>query len=174
MDARLRALMCACVCACSVGMDSASMLVGVHNLEDLERMGREKGWCPYYFTRHALAFANVVVYNYQVRVCRGLGPDVRRAGRSLPPCSLQYMLDPKVAHMVSKEFDSNCIVVFDEAHNIDNICIEALSVTLDTTTLRNAEKNVRTLESSVRSCVSLAVEGMHDDWMLTRSSLSAG
>lgn len=40
----------------------------------------------------------------------------------------QYMLDPKVAQLVSKDLESDSIVVFDEGHNIDNICIEALSV----------------------------------------------
>ena len=39
----------------------------------------------------------------------------------------QYLLDPKVAGLVSREFEDNAIVVFDEAHNIDNVCIEALS-----------------------------------------------
>jgi DNA excision repair protein ERCC-2 len=43
----------------------------------------------------------------------------------------QYMLDPKVANLVSRELEAESIVVFDEAHNIDNVCIEALSVTLD-------------------------------------------
>ena len=28
--------------------------------------------------------------------------------------------------MVSRELERECIVVFDEAHNIDNVCIEAL------------------------------------------------
>lgn len=28
--------------------------------------------------------------------------------------------------MVSREMERECIVVFDEAHNIDNVCIEAL------------------------------------------------
>ena len=45
---------------------------GVYTLEDLRQYGRKKGWCPYFLARHMLAFANVVVYNYQ------------------------YMLDPKV------------------------------------------------------------------------------
>jgi len=26
--------------------------------------------------------------------------------------------------MVSRELDKECIIVFDEAHNIDNVCIE--------------------------------------------------
>ena len=51
--------------------------------------------------------ANILVYNYQ------------------------YILDPKISSLVSKELESESIVVFDEAHNIDNVCIEALSVTLD-------------------------------------------
>ena len=44
--------------------------------------GRKKGWCPYFLARHMLAFANVMVYNYQ------------------------YMLDPKVdrCHHASDEF----------------------------------------------------------------------
>lgn len=30
----------------------------------------------------------------------------------------------QVANMVSRELEKECIVVFDEAHNIDNVCIE--------------------------------------------------
>ena len=40
--------------------------------------GKKEGWCPYFLTRHMLSVADVVVYNYQ------------------------YMLDPKVASLVSK------------------------------------------------------------------------
>jgi DNA excision repair protein ERCC-2 len=49
---------------------------GVYTLADLRTFGRKKGWCPYFLARHMMAFANVVVYNYQ------------------------YMLDPKVSQMV--------------------------------------------------------------------------
>ena len=28
--------------------------------------------------------------------------------------------------MVSRELEKECIVVFDEAHNIDNVCIEVM------------------------------------------------
>ena len=30
----------------------------------------------------------------------------------------------QVSQMVSRELEKECIVVFDEAHNIDNVCIE--------------------------------------------------
>ena len=75
---------------------------GIYNLDDLKRLGQEKGWCPYFLTRHIISYANVVVYNYQ------------------------YMLDPKIAAMVSRELEDKSIVVFDEAHNIDNVRTEPL------------------------------------------------
>lgn len=33
---------------------------------------------------------------------------------------------PQVSQMVSRELEKECIVVFDEAHNIDNVCIEVI------------------------------------------------
>jgi DNA excision repair protein ERCC-2 len=52
----------------------AKLDAGVYTLHDLRVLCRkdDKHWCPYYLARHMIAFANVVVYNYQ------------------------YMLDPKV------------------------------------------------------------------------------
>ncbi len=52
----------------------AKLDAGVYTLHDLRVLCRkeDKHWCPYYLARHMLAFANVIVYNYQ------------------------YMLDPKV------------------------------------------------------------------------------
>jgi len=91
---------------------------GVYTLQDLRNFGREKGWCPYFLARHMMEFANVIVYNYQ------------------------YMLDPKVSNLVSRAMERECIVAFDEAHNIDNVCIEALSVNLREQTLNNATRNV--------------------------------
>jgi hypothetical protein len=49
--------------------------------------------------------------------------------------------------MVSRELEKECIVVFDEAHNIDNVCIEALSVNLRQQTLRAARGNITKLET---------------------------
>ena len=47
---------------------------GIYNLEDLKALGASKGWCPYFAARHVISYANVVVYNYQVRGggCRGV------------------------------------------------------------------------------------------------------
>ncbi|KDO29395.1 hypothetical protein SPRG_05932 [Saprolegnia parasitica CBS 223.65] len=109
----------------SRSMDQRVLDPGVYTLDDLKAMGTAKGWCPYFMTRHALTFADVVVYNYQ------------------------YMLDPKVSTMVSRSLERDCIVVFDEAHNIDNVCIEALSVTLNRRGLDRASRNLTTISTTV-------------------------
>lgn len=49
--------------------------------------------------------------------------------------------------MVSRELERECIVVFDEAHNIDNVCIEALSVNLRSQTLDAASRNIGRLNA---------------------------
>lgn len=60
------------------------------------------------------------------------------------------MLDPKVSNLVTRALEKESIVVFDEGHNIDNICIEALSVTLDKKSLEASSRAVRALESKVK------------------------
>jgi DNA excision repair protein ERCC-2 len=97
----------------------------ISNADDLKQLGESKGWCPYFMTRRLLHHANIIVYNYQ------------------------YMLDPKVANLVSKELEAESIVVFDEAHNIDNVCIEALSVTLDKRAMDGALRSVNRLSQRV-------------------------
>ncbi|KAI3975760.1 hypothetical protein MKX01_023186 [Papaver californicum] len=98
---------------------------GVYTLQDLRTFGKEKGWCPYYLARHMLQFANVVVYSYQ------------------------YLLDPKVAGFISKEMQRECVVVFDEAHNIDNVCMEALSVSVRQQTLEGATRNLSKMSHEI-------------------------
>lgn len=91
--------------------------------------GKEKGWCPYFLARHMVQFANVVVYSYQ------------------------YLLDPKVAGIISKEMQRESVVVFDEAHNIDNVCIEALSVSVRTQTLEGARRNLNKMRQEIEKYV---------------------
>ncbi|XP_056170614.1 general transcription and DNA repair factor IIH helicase subunit XPD isoform X2 [Syzygium oleosum] len=98
---------------------------GVYTLQDLRAFGKQKGWCPYFLARHMVQFANVVVYSYQ------------------------YLLDPKVAGIISKEMQRECVVVFDEAHNIDNVCIEALSVCVRRQTLEGATRNLHRMEQEI-------------------------
>ncbi|XP_031263803.1 general transcription and DNA repair factor IIH helicase subunit XPD isoform X1 [Pistacia vera] len=98
---------------------------GVYTLQDLRAFGKQKGWCPYFLARHMVQFANVVVYSYQ------------------------YLLDPKVAGIISKEMQKESVVVFDEAHNIDNVCIEALSVSVRRQTLEGANRNLNRMNQEI-------------------------
>ena len=69
--------------------------------------------------------ADIIVYNYQ------------------------YMLDPKVSNLVSRELEKESVVIFDEAHNIDNVCIEALSVTLDSRGMESSSRSIGRLQQKV-------------------------
>jgi DNA excision repair protein ERCC-2 len=51
--------------------------------------------------------------------------------------------------MVSKELETESIIVFDEAHNIDSVCIEALSVTINEHALEQATRSLGRLSSEV-------------------------
>ena len=46
---------------------SVHISTDVYTLSDLREFGRRQGWCPYFLARHMMSFANVIVYNYQVR-----------------------------------------------------------------------------------------------------------
>lgn len=72
-----------------------------------------------------MSFCNVIIYSYH------------------------YLLDPKIAERVSKELSKDCIVVFDEAHNIDNVCIESLSTDITEDSLRKATRGAQSLESKI-------------------------
>ncbi|CAE6531533.1 unnamed protein product [Rhizoctonia solani] len=63
--------------------------------------------------------------------------------------SFHYLLDPKVAEQVSKELSKDSIVVFDEAHNIDNVCIESLSIDLTRPMLEAAARSVTRLGEKI-------------------------
>lgn len=84
--------------------------------------------------------------------------------------SFHYLLDPKVADLVSKEMSKDAIVVFDEAHNIgpsgttasrvqsesdadmtDNVCIESLSIDLTRPMLDAAARSVGKLGDEIEA-----------------------
>lgn len=96
--------------------------------------------CPYFLTRHFLTRANVIVYNYA------------------------YLLDPKIANLVSSELQRDCIVVFDECHNIDNVCIEALSMNLNRKSLELAGQNLRTLELRINDAKQSGAEQLANEY----------
>ncbi|XP_029668154.1 Fanconi anemia group J protein-like isoform X3 [Formica exsecta] len=75
------------------------------DIEDLISLGRNTGTCPYFGARSLMDKAEIIFCPYAYIVA----PDIRE--------SMQINL-------------KGDIVIFDEAHNIENICLEAASVNL--------------------------------------------
>ncbi|XP_015171586.1 PREDICTED: TFIIH basal transcription factor complex helicase XPD subunit [Polistes dominula] len=98
---------------------------GVYSLDDLKDYGRSRNWCPYFLARFMIIQAQIVVYSYH------------------------YLLDPKIAETVSKELSKSSVVVFDEAHNIDNVCIDSMSVKINRRLMERSSANIQILEKTV-------------------------
>ncbi|XP_072163521.1 general transcription and DNA repair factor IIH helicase subunit XPD-like [Diadema setosum] len=97
---------------------------GAYSLDDLKDVSRQNSWCPYFLARYTMGHANLIVYSYH------------------------YLLDPKIAELVSKELSKKSVVVFDEAHNIDNVCIDSLSVHISR---RILDKSCQSLDGLTRN-----------------------
>uniref|UniRef100_A0AAF5DG82 General transcription and DNA repair factor IIH helicase subunit XPD n=1 Tax=Strongyloides stercoralis TaxID=6248 RepID=A0AAF5DG82_STRER len=107
--------------------DKIKLNYGVYTLDDSKGLGFEQKVCPYFYIRSVLNRAHIIIFSYH------------------------YMLDPKIAEIVSKSFSPKSIVIFDEAHNIDNVCIESMSVSLTNRLLERASKNLTFLENHVKN-----------------------
>lgn len=98
---------------------------GVYSFEALQKFCKAEGTCPYFTVRRMISFCNIIIYSYH------------------------YLLDPKIAERVSKELSKDSIIIFDEAHNIDNVCIESLSLYLTDDTLKRASRGANKLADAV-------------------------
>lgn len=98
---------------------------GIYSIDDLKEYGRDRNWCPYFLARFTILHAQIIVYSYH------------------------YLLDPKIAETVSKELNKSSVVVFDEAHNIDNVCIDSMSVKINRRSLEKSSANIQLLEKTV-------------------------
>jgi DNA excision repair protein ERCC-2 len=78
--------------------------------------------------------------------------------------SYHYLLDPKIAERVSKELSKDCIVVFDEAHNIDNVCIESLSIDITEDSLRKATRGANNLDKKITEMKTTDAKKLQDEY----------
>ncbi|EUD64685.1 DNA excision repair protein ERCC-2 [Plasmodium inui San Antonio 1] len=128
---------------------------GVYTIEDLKVMC--KGYknaenanvpiCPYFCAKKIIEVAKVIVLNYQ------------------------YVIDPKVSKSLyigrdvnnRVNLQKNDIIVFDEAHNIDSVCLEALSVNIDRNILNKATANIKKLLSKIETSKVVNEEKLRED-----------
>ncbi|CAH8843382.1 unnamed protein product [Trichobilharzia szidati] len=99
---------------------------GIYNINDIKAYGKKHNYCPYFLTRY-ITYANIIVYSYF------------------------YLLDPKIANIVSRELPKNSVIVFDEAHNIDNVCIESMSCLITKRSLEKCTTSLNQLSEAVNS-----------------------
>merc|ERR1712078_480734 len=77
------------------------------DIEDLLQTGENgRGPCPYYLSRELGHTADLVLVPYN------------------------YVLDPRLRAGLAVEW-KNCVMIFDEAHNIEDVCADAASVDCD-------------------------------------------
>ncbi|KAK9240259.1 hypothetical protein V1525DRAFT_395471 [Lipomyces kononenkoae] len=98
---------------------------GVWTFDELLKYCESNKQCPYFTVRRMMPFVNVIIYSFH------------------------YLLDPKIAERVSKELSKDSIIIFDEAHNIDNVCIESLSIDLTEGSLQRAIRGVNNLSKQI-------------------------
>ncbi|CAN6670644.1 general transcription and DNA repair factor IIH helicase subunit XPD [Trichomonascus vanleenenianus] len=113
---------------------------GVFTFEDILNYGEKHKQCPYFTIRRMMAYCNIIIYSYH------------------------YLLDPKIAERVSKELSKDCIIIFDEAHNIDNVCIESLSVDITEDSLRRAAHGAASLGKAVDQVKATDSQKLQDEY----------
>jgi DNA excision repair protein ERCC-2 len=117
---------------------------GVYSIDDLKQYGRERNWCPYFLSRFAVSWKHLLyIYtNIKLHIFQIIHSQII-------VFSYHYLLDPKIADIVSKELAKESVVVFDEAHNIDNVCVDSMSVKINRRMIDRSTSAIGTLEKYV-------------------------
>ncbi|GME74773.1 unnamed protein product [Ambrosiozyma monospora] len=113
---------------------------GVYSFEQLIDYCKKQGTCPYFTVRRMMPLCNIIIYSYH------------------------YLLDPKIAERVSKDLSDDSIVIFDEAHNIDNVCIESLSLDITDDVLKRASKGANALNEKVKEVKQVDSKRLQDEY----------
>ncbi|KAF8421473.1 hypothetical protein EV426DRAFT_609352 [Tirmania nivea] len=122
---------------------------GVYTFDGLLKYCEQEKTCPYFTARRMMPYLNVIIYSYH------------------------YLLDPQIAERVSKELSKECIVVFDEAHNIDNVCIESLSLDITEESLRRASRGATNLEKKITEMKATDAEKLTHEYQKLVEGLQA-
>lgn len=110
-------------CSYKTDIDWSSSFPSVFSINRLRRLGRERRICPYFLARKASEYCTVIVAPYP------------------------YIFNKHIRRRVKLELGGR-VLVFDEAHNADQIAQDTLSVTLSERTLNTAEKEMESVDAS--------------------------
>jgi len=108
-------------CGYHIGVEHFSRPAGcgIQDIEEIAEMGRAHKMCPYYFSRSpaVLSDSDVIFVPYN------------------------YIIDRNSRQGLDIDWD-NCIVVFDEAHNLDRVCSDSASFDLTAVALAGCMEEV--------------------------------
>lgn len=122
---------------------------GVYSLDDLKRFGVENCVCPYYAVRGTLQAADIIVHSYM------------------------YIVDPVVREVTRSVLDEKTIVVMDEAHNVDDVCIEALSLHITKSDAVKARENVKQLRERLNEAKAIDRRHLEEEYARLVRGLSS-
>nr|XP_027202812.1 general transcription and DNA repair factor IIH helicase subunit XPD-like [Dermatophagoides pteronyssinus] len=123
----------------------------VYTIDDMKIISPDplrSRFCPYYATRELNNIAQIVVLNYQYV----LDPKVSRVAMGYEYSTMNPLALNKVNGQLS---DQVCAIkkphaiVFDEAHNIDNVCIEALTIKISSVDIEQAKISIKKLQKLI-------------------------
>ena len=92
------------------------------NIEDFKEYGKESGICPYFASKAMIPQSEIILCNYP------------------------YLIDYRANEELTRHLDKNSLVLIDEAHNIDSVCLDSVSVRLDKNILDKALDNLALLD----------------------------
>lgn len=105
--------------------------------------------CPYFLAKRMISMANIVVYSYS------------------------YIIDPDLWNQIPKEQEPECVVVFDEAHNIDDQCVESYKIELNRPLLDIAFKNIDTLKKQMENMKEVDKNRLEEEYNKLLSGMTA-
>jgi Rad3-related DNA helicase len=107
-------------CPFRTAIGSLSAATQVYSTTRLRGIGKVMGVCPYFLARDLAAKCRVIVAPYP------------------------YIFNERIRSLVKLEL-AGSVLVFDEAHNADQVCQDAMSDTLSDRTLRTAQREVESV-----------------------------
>lgn len=114
---------------------------GVYDLDTIRDFGETRNVCPYFLVRRAIPSANIIVHSYL------------------------YMVDPSISSVVREHMDDRAIIVMDEGHNVDDVCIEAMSMVITKRDAAEArDQNMKSLHQAVDSMKSTNRQRLQEEY----------
>jgi DNA excision repair protein ERCC-2 len=99
------------------------------NIEDLLAMGEKNHVCPYYTSRKFMEKSDIILCNYP------------------------YVIDPNSNGKLMDSLDKKSLIIIDEAHNIDNNCVDSLTHEIDNHMIAVARKNLDSLKDKCENVI---------------------